>query len=442
MTNAMTLCGNEAQSIVAAKGSGRAGRAFHSQDRVSQSFKKKLEAFGAMAVPAQQAAPDCGNITLNTGMQDEAEAVQAISAEACTIEGIELPVDPQVTANIQAAFADPTTQAAGTNPTQGVMEDGRQDGAVAGQNAWMQTAVAGENPAITQDQILKTVGDYLDESLGLEGKTSQAQQMNQEAPPEKARGIAPSLGESADIAAQGAFEVEATSEPETAIDGILPKNSALNPQGGFKVAENASGEIANAAKKTDTGREGPEMAEMDEDTAFIQTADGKTDVREPVQTAQETQPSAIWETEEPQYARENILRIVDSVHTKSAEGRHEFEVELKPEFLGKIRIRLTMEKGSIHMQIHTDDPSVKQLLSEHSPSLMGELKEKGISLSGMDVSYDNPTAFDGREQHSGSNGGNRQGGGMHAFVQADSRAEQKWDAFSLYAGNSTVEFFA
>jgi len=95
------------------------------------------------------------------------------------------------------------------------------------------------------------------------------------------------------------------------------------------------------------------------------------------------------------------------------------------------------------MQIHAEDPAVRQMLSDHAESLMGALRGKGIALSGMDVSRDSHAALDGQgQQPSGRNGSGRQGGMRAAFAQAETRTEQVWDAFSLYAGNSTVEFFA
>jgi len=445
----MTLCGNETQGIAAAKGRDwRPGKSANGPDKVSQSFKKKLEAYGGMAVPAQQTAANGGKINPDTGMQDKTETVQAISETVCTIEGIELPVDPQQTAEIPVAAAgDSTAPAADYGAAQGVfVEDGKDGGAVAGQNAWMQTAIAGETPAITQDQILKSVGDYLDAAIGAEGQKAEAPGLPEEAPPGEAPKAGPSFGQQADKAAQGAPETAVKDRSEDASGGKIPprgENTAPKAEVPAKTAE-AVAEGSKDVKDTGPVRSGLEKAGVAEDAAEFQSA-GAAGVLDAAPAAEGTAASAALETnaaEEPQYARENILRIVDSVSTKSAEGRHEFEIGLKPEFLGKVRIRLTMENGSIHMQIHTDDPDVKQMLSDHSSSLMGELKEKGITLSGMDVSYQSPASFNGNEQQSGRNGGGRQGGGVHFLAQAESPAEQSWDAFSLYAGNSTVEFYA
>ncbi len=449
MTNAMTLCGNETQGIAAAKGRDcRPGKTANGPDQVNRSFKKKLEAYGAMAVPAQQTTVDGGKISSDTGMQDAAETVQAISEALCTIEGIELPVDSQGTAVIPAAAGDSTASAPDDGAAQGmIVEDGEGGGAVAGQHAGMQTAIAGETPAITQDQILKAVGDYLDAAPGTEGQKAEAPGPREEAPTGKTQESGPSFGQQADKTAQGAPGIAAKDGSEHVRDGTPPKrgeNTAPEARGPAKTAE-AAAEGTKDVKGTDPGRSDLEKTGTAGDAAELQNAGAMADVRGAAPAQEEIGAPAALETnaaEEPQYAKENILRIVDSVSAKSAEGRHEFEIGLKPDFLGKVRIRLTMEHGSIHMQIHTDDPDVKQMLSDHSSALMTELKEKGITLSGMDVSYENPASFDGKEQQSGRNGGGRQGGAVHFFAQAEPQAEQVRDAFSLYAGNSTVEFYA
>lgn len=445
MTNVMTLCANETQSIAAAKGrDGRPGKTADGSGKVSQSFRKKLEAYGAMAVPAQQTAADGGKINPDTGMQDATETVQVLSEAVRTIEGIELPANPQGIAEMPAAAGDSTAPAPDDGAAQGMfVEDGRDGGAVAGQNARMQTAIAGESPAITQDQILKTVGEYLDEAIGSEGQKAEVPVLPEEAP----EAVGPPLGEQADETAKDAPKITAADGLEQAQDGKLsPKEGSPAPKSqGPAESREAVSKGTKDAKPAGAAGFAPEKAERAEDTAEFQNANAMADVRAAAPAQEEIAAPAALETdaaEEPQYDRENILRIVDSVSTKSAEGRHEFEIGLKPEFLGKVRIKLTMEHGSIHMQIHTDDPDVKQMLSDHSSSLMNELREKGVALLGMDVSYESPASFAGAEQQSGRNGGGRQGGAAHFFAQAEPQAEQSRDVFSLYAGNSTVEFYA
>ena len=440
MTNAIALCGAEPQSIVTTRGSGR-GKSSASPDRVNESFKKKLEAFGAMAAPVQ-AQPDCGNTDWNAGMQDGAEGLTAVSAAACSIEGVELPATPQAAAGLQNAADGAVLQAGAFAEAQAgtAAETAEGIGEAAGQNAWTQTAKAGERPAMTQDQILESVGDYLDGALGLQEEPSEAQRnpvVRTEAP------SAPPVPEDTEEPVQDAAKAEPKDMPDLAGTQETAPAEAFAAGGETEAVKGDSSPLALSGKEEAEPQDTKEAdAGNHLNAASAQSAAEVQDVREPSASARAAKPAGTPEAERP-YAKENVLRIVDSVSIKSAEGKHEFEVELKPEFLGKVRIRLTMEKGSMHMQIHAEDPAVRQMLSDHAESLMGALREKGIALSGMDVSRDSHAALDGQgQQPSGRNGSGRQGGMRAAFAQAETRTEQIWDAFSLYAGNSTVEFFA
>ena len=45
------------------------------------------------------------------------------------------------------------------------------------------------------------------------------------------------------------------------------------------------------------------------------------------------------------YEKDNVMRIVEKLHTEVSGGKYDFDVELKPDFLGKVNIKLTMENG-------------------------------------------------------------------------------------------------
>lgn len=444
MTNAIPLCCIEPQGIVTTQGTGCTGKSCDGQNRVNESFKKKLEAFGAMAAPVQQTPPDSGNDALTAGMQDGLEGLSALTAAACNIEGIELPVNPQATAELLNAVVDDTAalQTAAFAAAQTDAMANGANGTAAGQNAGMQTANAGERPAMTQDQILESVGAYLDEALGLQEETSQDIGLVGK-PAEEAGIMAQVFGEAAETV-QSASGTEAKEQTELLADDVFPRGMEVEKplsNEGVKAVEGNSKEFAIEPEKADGG-EKPEKTDGGENAAAVRSGTSVQEAQKPAATAQTQETAKLSEAEKAQYARDNVLRIVDSVSTKSTEGRHEFEVELKPEFLGKVRIKLTMERGSIHMLIHAEDPAVRQMLSDHSPDLVGALKDKGIALTGMDVSYESPAAFDGQSQQPSGGKGNGRQGGMRALAQTETRAEQSWDAFSLYAGNSTVEFFA
>ena len=127
----------------------------------------------------------------------------------------------------------------------------------------------------------------------------------------------------------------------------------------------------------------------------------------------QTKTDAVQDTANaPDAMKENVMRIVDKVQTCSAQGRHDFDIQLKPEFLGKLHVKLVMEDGCIKVQIKAQDQAVKGLVSDQLPVLQSMFEEKGIAVSQIDVfggnqmfgHHDQPAS----EQNSGNNGRRRQ----------------------------------
>ncbi len=87
------------------------------------------------------------------------------------------------------------------------------------------------------------------------------------------------------------------------------------------------------------------------------------------------------------FIKDNVMRIVDKMSTQTSQGRYDFDVELKPDFLGKVNIKITMENGEFRMQIKTEDLGVKGLFTDQTSAMQSALKEKGIAVSNIDVTY-------------------------------------------------------
>lgn len=151
------------------------------------------------------------------------------------------------------------------------------------------------------------------------------------------------------------------------------------------------------------------------------------------------------------FVKDNVIRIVDKVSASVTEGRHEFDVVLKPDFLGKVSIRLTMENGSIRMHIRTEDMGAKGLFTDHMSGLQSLMKDKGLPVASIDVTYQSEmTAGGGYEAyrqnsgHSGAHNSGAQSGGAYAPEAASGAG--LYDAMASpaehYLGGSSVEYLA
>ena len=100
-------------------------------------------------------------------------------------------------------------------------------------------------------------------------------------------------------------------------------------------------------------------------------------------------------------ASETVMDLVDSLSTKAAEGTQEFEITLKPEHLGKLSIKLTQDGDGIKAHIKAADAAVRNMLSNETASLQTMLKEKGIAVTQIDVTYEasSSLAFSGGQPY-------------------------------------------
>jgi flagellar hook-length control protein FliK len=100
-------------------------------------------------------------------------------------------------------------------------------------------------------------------------------------------------------------------------------------------------------------------------------------------------------------------------------GVQHAEVQLSPQDLGPIRVRIEMEGAHTRVQMSADVPSTRDALQQAMPQLSEQLGQVGISLTGGGVS-DQPAFQQSQAQanadggFAGSGGSARQGAGGHA----------------------------
>jgi len=222
---------------------------------------------------------------------------------------------------------------------------------------------------------------------------------------------------------------------EAEIKAALPKMD-----GGISGAARQSGD----GESKETTPDAVDARDITEGTAAA--AGGVQRAKAPETVAETTaEPRVI--SEQPDFVRDNVVRIVDSIKTQFDGGRHEFDIELKPEFLGKLNIKLTMENGNIRLTVKAGDLSVKGMICEHAPALQDMLKDKGITLTSVDISYQSETPADGGYEAYRQNGRQSQadkGGGRHTpeWLTGTSLYDSAAAADYYIHSGSSVEYLA
>ncbi len=85
-------------------------------------------------------------------------------------------------------------------------------------------------------------------------------------------------------------------------------------------------------------------------------------------------------------AREIIEQIVNRAEISLKEGKSEIKLQLMPENLGSVFVKISMEKGSMSAKVYAENLQVKELIDNNLNQLRINLGEKGINVSSLEVS--------------------------------------------------------
>ncbi|MDR3311066.1 MAG: flagellar hook-length control protein FliK [Oscillospiraceae bacterium] len=79
--------------------------------------------------------------------------------------------------------------------------------------------------------------------------------------------------------------------------------------------------------------------------------------------------------------------LVERVSLMSGEGESEMAIQLKPEFLGKVSLKLSSNPNGVQIKISAEEASVKNTLDRGITALVESLQSKGVRVTGVDVVY-------------------------------------------------------
>ncbi len=68
------------------------------------------------------------------------------------------------------------------------------------------------------------------------------------------------------------------------------------------------------------------------------------------------------------------VQVADAIKTNLSEGKKEFEIQLMPENLGKISVKLVLENGALSVEMKAVNPKTQSLLAENSAEIKSILE--------------------------------------------------------------------
>jgi flagellar hook-length control protein FliK len=78
-------------------------------------------------------------------------------------------------------------------------------------------------------------------------------------------------------------------------------------------------------------------------------------------------------------------QVVRGLATLVSEGVSEMRLQLMPEDLGEIELRVRTSEGVVRGEMMVQRPEIKQLLDQHLDRLRSALHQQGLDLRGFDI---------------------------------------------------------
>ena len=397
----------------------------NSTNPLKKDFKKQLEDCESLVTekqPLLQAIVDFGEGCTeksDNSMCNDSGATNNIAGIVGTLEGFEL-LGYQADNNISdlpeellSIFDDaimrmnelpPESKAELESFFKGMLNDSEQGKGLSEQFAWMRlNKTLDASSSMTQQEVLQKVGEYLCSFESTNKNTADNTLSNDLIEAQKADSLL--LGDKSEpgkaginIKPEGAG-IDAKSE-NTAFNA-KPERAGINAKS-VETAFNARPEEADISvkQKEPAVNLKTEKADINAEPENTTLAASGTDtkVTQNIGQTKNTQSDTVL-------AKENVLSIVEKVSIKSAEGKQDFDIQLKPEYLGKLSIKLSMENGSIKIMIKAQDASVKGLVSDQLSALQDIFRVKGIPVNNIDVLCENNAFSQQEKQMSEQNSG-------------------------------------
>jgi flagellar hook-length control protein FliK len=93
-----------------------------------------------------------------------------------------------------------------------------------------------------------------------------------------------------------------------------------------------------------------------------------------------------------------VQQIVDSAKLRLVNGQSEMRIQLKPEHLGRVQLRIATEQQQVVVKVMAELPVVKELLESNLHQLRTELQGQGLEIHKFDVSVGSDGGSQNREQ--------------------------------------------
>jgi flagellar hook-length control protein FliK len=125
-------------------------------------------------------------------------------------------------------------------------------------------------------------------------------------------------------------------------------------------------------------------------------------------------------------------------------GQHEAKIDLKPDFLGHVRMQVIIENHQVTVKIVTESGFVKDMVENNIYQLKADLQQQGFNVDKLEVAVSGDCDDFKHSQEKAGQAKDRQQSvaGINPENQEDETREQAGNLDLRRAGAATVDYFA
>lgn len=168
--------------------------------------------------------------------------------------------------------------------------------------------------------------------------------------------------------------------------------------------------------------------------------------REPVMTFVSPERASVSGDTVQKAVETAVTQLTEDLVSYEPKGHGQLELQLEPESLGKLTVRLAMGEHGLTAQIRTADPEVRGVLAGQIQQLVDALQDRGVSVNQVDVLYTGMGQQDMSGRQSGGEESRRNGSSRRIRAAGEEEPAAAAVSFGVLAGNdgenSSVEYRA
>ena len=144
----------------------------------------------------------------------------------------------------------------------------------------------------------------------------------------------------------------------------------------------------------------------------------------------------------PEFLQTKTLdQIVKKAVVQINNGQNEVKIELKPEFLGQVRMQIATENNLVTVRVLAEFPIVKEMIENNLHQLKADLQQQGLEVDKLEVSVSNDSKHNrqARENTEGGSENSSEENGQEADANDGAPSVQR---VNKWGGTSAIDMFA